>query len=87
MDAGNDNCGCTKTVQAINKAIDWMDKISYDLMAPQSLLTFGPDGKRSEREIPSYMKAISNFEKKLVAAVMCPPDIVNLPELIINQKK
>lgn len=92
MDGNNSEC---KSAQIVNKAIDIMDRLSYEMLFPRDLVKYGADGQLVQRELPKWVTAISDFEKRMVNSVLCPQDLVKakadsklaLPEMTISDKK
>lgn len=68
----NESYGC-RAASFINKGIDLLDRATYEMMFPQDLMQYS-NGKlvNQERELPGWMKAISDFQKDRVNAALCP---------------
>lgn len=91
----NESYAC-KAAGYINKAIDGLDRLTFELMFPRDLMNYS-NGKlvNQERELPGWMKAISDFEKGMVNSALCSkkegqPKLMKageLPALEITEKK
>lgn len=68
----NESYGC-RAANFINKGIDLLDRATYEMMFPRDLVQYN-NGKlvNQERELPGWMKAISEFQKDKVNAALCP---------------
>lgn len=80
----NESYAC-KAAGYINKAIDGFDRLTYELMFPRDLVQYS-NGKlvNQERELPGWMKAISDFEKSMVNRALCgkPEQSEGTPKVI-----
>lgn len=67
----NESYGC-RAASYINKGIDLLDRATYEMMFPRDLVQYS-NGKlvNQERELPGWMKAISDFQKERVSAALC----------------